>query len=114
MAGHEPVLEKAPALQSVADDMVTFGSFAESLIDDIEEAEEREEQFRLQQEQARRDRQAAIDAGRLKDVYGRLGAGTWDWASVSAAPAAFTAWLAGSWTAIGGKFGNRYAEMFRC
>lgn len=43
---------------------------------------------------------------RLKDVYGRLGAGTWDWASVSAAPAAFTAWLAGSWTAIGGKFGN--------
>jgi hypothetical protein len=42
----------------------------------------------------------------LKDVYGRLGAGIWDWASVSAAPAAFAAWLAGSWTAIGGKFGN--------
>lgn len=34
----------------------------------LKEAEEREEQFRLQQEQARRDRQAAIDAGRLEEL----------------------------------------------
>lgn len=43
---------------------------------------------------------------RLTDVYGRLGAGTWDWASVSGHPGAFTTWLAANWTTIGGKFGN--------
>lgn len=43
---------------------------------------------------------------RLKDVYGALGAGRWDWATVSGNPAGFTAWLAQHWQAIGGKFGN--------
>ncbi|TRW15134.1 alpha-glutamyl/putrescinyl thymine pyrophosphorylase clade 3 protein [Glacieibacterium frigidum] len=43
---------------------------------------------------------------RLADVYGRLGHGTWDWASVSGSPAAFSAWLATNWEAVGGKFGN--------
>lgn len=43
---------------------------------------------------------------RLKQVYGRLGNGRWDWATVSAAPQQFTAWLAANWQAIGGKFGN--------
>ena len=43
---------------------------------------------------------------RLKDVYGRLGAGRWDWATVSADPNAFYAWLGANWQAIGGAFGN--------
>lgn len=43
---------------------------------------------------------------RLRDVYGRLGAGRWDWAAVTADPDAFYAWLAGNWQAIGGAFGN--------
>ena len=43
---------------------------------------------------------------RLRDIYGRLGAGRWDWASVSADPAAFEQWLAANWQAVGGKFGN--------
>lgn len=43
---------------------------------------------------------------RLRDVYGALGTGKWDWATVSVNPAAFTAWLAQNWKAIGGKFGN--------
>lgn len=49
-----------------------------------------------------------VDSGwrRLTDVYGQLGHGIWDWPTVSNNPAAFVAWLAGNWTAIGGKFGN--------
>ena len=50
---------------------------------------------------------------RLQDVYGRLGAGIWDWATVSADPAAFAAWLAANWQRIRGKFGNhrKYESM---
>lgn len=50
---------------------------------------------------------------RLRDVYGCLGNGRWDWATVSADPAQFTAWLAGHWQQIGGKFGNhrKYASL---
>lgn len=43
---------------------------------------------------------------RLQDVYGRLGAGTWDWPTVSANPAAFYQWLAANWENIRGAFGN--------
>lgn len=43
---------------------------------------------------------------RLKDVYGALGEGRWDWATVSGNPAAFVTWLAQNWKGIGGKFGN--------
>lgn len=43
---------------------------------------------------------------RLADVYGRLSHGKWDWATVSADPAQFTAWLTTHWTQIGGKFGS--------
>lgn len=43
---------------------------------------------------------------RLKDVYGRLGAGVWDWATVTANPGAFHAWLGANWQTVGGKFGN--------
>jgi hypothetical protein len=43
---------------------------------------------------------------RLRDIYGRLGAGRWDWAEVSAAPHNFERWLATNWTNIRGKFGN--------
>lgn len=43
---------------------------------------------------------------RLKDVYGRLGAGVWDWATVTADPGAFHAWLGANWQTVGGKFGN--------
>lgn len=43
---------------------------------------------------------------RLRDVYGRLGAGTWDWPTVTADPAAFYQWLATNWQAIRGAFGN--------
>jgi hypothetical protein len=43
---------------------------------------------------------------RLQDVYGCLGAGIWDWVSVSANRAAFYQWLAANWSAIGGMFGN--------
>lgn len=43
---------------------------------------------------------------RLRDVYGKLGIGIWDWASVSGNPASFDTWLAANWTAIRGKFGN--------
>ena len=40
-----------------------------------------------------------VDTGwlRLRDVYGRLGQGRWDWATVSGNPAAFNAWLAANW-----------------
>lgn len=43
---------------------------------------------------------------RLQDVYGRLGAGIWDWNTVSANPAGFSAWVAANWQTIRGKFGN--------
>ena len=43
---------------------------------------------------------------RLRDTYGRLGAGRWDWAAVSADPHGFEQWLAANWTKIRGKFGN--------
>lgn len=43
---------------------------------------------------------------RLQDVYGRLGTGRWDWATVSADPGAFAVWLAANWMLVGGKFGN--------
>lgn len=43
---------------------------------------------------------------RLRDIYGMLGHGRWDWAAVSANPAAFEQWLAANWQLIGGKFGN--------
>lgn len=50
---------------------------------------------------------------RLKDVYGMLGQGRWDWATVSANPLGLTAWLAGNWKNIRGKFGNhrKYESM---
>jgi hypothetical protein len=43
---------------------------------------------------------------RLRDVYGRLGQGIWDWGIVSVDPAAFSAWLAANWRNVRGKFGN--------
>ncbi|MBW0366650.1 hypothetical protein LDL63_11095 [Ensifer adhaerens] len=43
---------------------------------------------------------------RLQDVYGMLGAGTWDWNTVSANPQTMIDWLAANWQRIGGKFGN--------
>jgi hypothetical protein len=43
---------------------------------------------------------------RLQDVYGKLGAGIWDWKTVRANPAAFTSWLAANRRRVGGKFGN--------
>ncbi|RDI57156.1 hypothetical protein DES45_10773 [Microvirga subterranea] len=43
---------------------------------------------------------------RLRDVYGKLGQGTWDWATVTANPGSFTAWLAANWQNVRGKFGN--------
>ncbi|MXO53294.1 hypothetical protein GRI47_04640 [Erythrobacter pelagi] len=43
---------------------------------------------------------------RLQDVYGKLGTGTWNWANVTANPAAFYDWLDANWQQIRGKFGN--------
>jgi len=43
---------------------------------------------------------------RLRDIYGMLGHGRWDWATASANPAAFEQWLGSQWQWIGGKFGN--------
>ncbi|PWJ79780.1 hypothetical protein C7441_11457 [Pseudaminobacter salicylatoxidans] len=43
---------------------------------------------------------------RLKQVYGCLGAGMWDWQTVSNNPQAMISWLAANWMNIGGKFGN--------
>jgi hypothetical protein len=43
---------------------------------------------------------------RLQDVYGRLGAGVWDWVTVTANPAAFHSWIDANWQQIRGKFGN--------
>lgn len=43
---------------------------------------------------------------RLRDIYGMLGVGRWDWALVSRDPNAFEKWLAANWQSVGGKFGN--------
>jgi hypothetical protein len=43
---------------------------------------------------------------RLRDVYGGLGAGIWDWKTVSADPNAFIDWIERNWQAVRGKFGN--------
>lgn len=43
---------------------------------------------------------------RLAQVYGGLGTQVWSWPRVIANPAAFKAWIAANWQAIGGKFGN--------
>lgn len=43
---------------------------------------------------------------RLRDIYGKLGAGIWSWAAVSVDPRGFERWLATHWTQIRGKFGN--------
>jgi hypothetical protein len=43
---------------------------------------------------------------RLRDVYGRLGAGVWDFTTVKANPTAFFNWLSANWQNIRGKFGN--------
>ncbi len=43
---------------------------------------------------------------RLQDVYGMLGAGVWDWQSVTANPLGFNQWLTANWMHIGGAFGN--------
>jgi hypothetical protein len=49
-----------------------------------------------------------LDTGwlRLRDVYGRLGAGVWDWKTITADPEFFSAWLTTNWKRIRGKFGN--------
>lgn len=43
---------------------------------------------------------------RLQDVYGQLGAGLWDWPTITANPAAFSNWLTANWMNVGGNFGN--------
>lgn len=43
---------------------------------------------------------------RLRDVYGKLGTGRWDWVTVTANPAAFYNWIDANWQQIRGKFGN--------
>jgi hypothetical protein len=43
---------------------------------------------------------------RLRDIYGMLGKGRWDWETISANPHAFEKWLADHWQLVGGKFGN--------
>lgn len=43
---------------------------------------------------------------RLQDVYGKLGAGIWDWTSVQADPPAFLLWLTANWRNVRGAFGN--------
>jgi len=43
---------------------------------------------------------------RLQDVYGRLGAGIWDWNTISRNPESFASWLAANWQSVRGKFGN--------
>lgn len=50
---------------------------------------------------------------RLQDVYGRLGAGMWDWPTVNANPSAFYHWLDANWQSIRGTFGNhrKYESM---
>lgn len=43
---------------------------------------------------------------RLRDVYGRLGTGTWEWPTVLQNPEAFDQWIALNWRNIRGSFGN--------
>lgn len=43
---------------------------------------------------------------RLQDVYGMLGAGLWDWPTVTADPADFDQWLTANWMQVRGAFGN--------
>lgn len=43
---------------------------------------------------------------RLQDVYGQLGAGIWNWPTVTSNPNAFYQWLAANWQNIRGGFGN--------
>lgn len=43
---------------------------------------------------------------RLKQVYGKLGLGIWDWKTVSADPGAFSDWVYANSGKIEGKFGN--------
>ncbi len=43
---------------------------------------------------------------RLRQIYGRLGQGTWTWNVVLADPKGFVDWLATNWQSVGGKFGN--------
>ena len=43
---------------------------------------------------------------RLKDFYGKLGTGRWDWATVQRSPKSVDLWLKANWQKIGGKFGN--------
>lgn len=43
---------------------------------------------------------------RLRDIYGKLGTGRWDWSAVSSAPHTFEDWLGANWANIRGKFGN--------
>jgi hypothetical protein len=50
---------------------------------------------------------------RLRDVYGKLGNGIWNWQSVSADPEKFTIWLKSNWRQVRGKFGNRKYESLR-
>ena len=43
---------------------------------------------------------------RLRDVYGQLGHGIWNWTSVVSDKPAFDQWLRENWKDIGGAFGN--------
>lgn len=43
---------------------------------------------------------------RVRDVYGRLGNGMWDWLAVAGSPASFDNWMAANWTTIRGNFGS--------
>ncbi|MDM9627631.1 hypothetical protein QTL95_17145 [Rhizobium sp. S152] len=43
---------------------------------------------------------------RLKDIYGKLGEGTWTWQVVSSNPTAFSDWIYANAKSIQGKFGN--------
>ncbi|AQR60264.1 hypothetical protein BZG35_00275 [Brevundimonas sp. LM2] len=43
---------------------------------------------------------------RLRDFYGKLGSGRWDWATVQNSPNSVNLWLKANWQNIGGKFGN--------
>lgn len=50
---------------------------------------------------------------RLQDVYGMLGAGLWDWPTVSGNPVSFNQWLYANWQNVRGGFGNhrKYESM---
>ena len=49
-----------------------------------------------------------VDTGwlRLKDVYGMLGCGIWNWAAISQNPASFSSWMSANWARIRGHFGS--------